>query len=121
MSSNKYDLATLAEIRKYPGQMPAGILELLLKQADMVGPCTSEVILRLWIDHLMSLYDRLNGLFALGNRWSDERLEKACIRALFYDFHSLKIIRSIILEQLDQLPLSFDTDIYGQLNLFRFD
>ena len=120
MSSRSYDSATLSLIRNEPGRMPAEQLTRLLKLADIIGPATAEVVLRLWKDFQVNVFYRIHNVFDLAYRSSEERLEDACQRALFYDFHSLRILQTIISEQLDQLPLTRQTDVYGQPLLFDF-
>ena len=59
MSSRSYDSATLSLIRREPGRMPAEQLTRLLKLADIIGPATAEVVLRLWKDFQVNVFYRI--------------------------------------------------------------
>jgi hypothetical protein len=50
----------------------------------------------------------------LGKRYSPERLEAACSRALRISAYSFKSVESILKKNLDQQPLLFDQDEIDQ-------
>jgi hypothetical protein len=81
------------------------------------GP--SEALIKIiWVNvknHTLSI---VGSFLRLARRFSEKRLESACQRVLFYGFDSIDMIKTVLTESLDMLPLDSNTDIYGQPELF---
>ena len=84
-----------------------------------VSDSSSKAIVKIiWVNvknHTLSI---IGSFLRLSGRFSEKRLESACQRVLFYGFDSLDMIRTVLMERLDMLPLDSNTDIYGQPELF---
>ena len=76
-------------------------------KGKVVGPSTVAVLDRIMVSrkHPELGYRSCLGVLRLGNRFSDERLESACRRALIMDACSYKSIKSILQTGLDRQPL----------------
>lgn len=90
-----------------------------LRWAQDIGPCTAEVITRQLEGrpHPEHGYRACLGLLNLGRRYSRQRLEKACQRALAVRTVSYQSIASILKNGLDQQPLDTDRDEPRELPL----
>ena len=120
MKSDNISYSSVLQAIKHPDALPVDIFNRIHTQAKLIGPCTEEVSTRLWISSISGVYSRISSLFHMADYTSEEKLEAACTRALFYGFYSMRIIKIIMEERLYQLPLSDKTDIYGQRMLFEF-
>jgi transposase len=90
-----------------PAKVPGLVLkrESCRQRAIEIGPATSEVVGRL-LDHRPEDRLRTAGrLLRLAERFSCERLEAACARALFYDDPAYSTIKRILEEDQDREPL----------------
>lgn len=90
-----------------------------LSWAADIGPATQEVVQHQLKDrpHPEHGYRACLGLLNLSRRYSRERLEKACIRALYINSASYHSITSILKQGLDQLPLPVPTEAQEQTEL----
>ena len=90
-----------------------------LRWAQDIGPCTAEVITRQLEGrpHPEHGYRACLGLLNLGRRYSRQRLEKACQRALAVRTVNYQSIASILKNGLDQQPLDTDRDEQRELPL----
>ena len=90
-----------------------------LRWPQDIGPCTAEVITRQLQDrpHPEHGYRACLGLLNLGRRYSRQRLEKACQRALAVRTVSYQSIAWILKNGLDQQPLDTDRDEPRELPL----
>lgn len=80
--------------------------ETILKRAEQIGPATCElvqVILRT-LPILAQSAPSCFGLLSLAGRYTPERLEAACRRALTSGAHSRRSVLAILQNQLDRLP-----------------
>ena len=79
----------------------------ITEKGKVVGPSTVAVLDRIMVSrkHPELGYRSCLGVLRLGNRFSDERLESACRRALVMDACSYKSIKSILQTGLDRQPL----------------
>ena len=102
-----------------PGQLESEIFSTLFHEADLTGKYTSEIVKHIWLNHLLRAESEVESLFQYGSRLSAKRLETACHRAVFYKQISSKIIKTILIQRLDRLPLSEGADIWGQ-NMLLF-
>jgi transposase len=77
----------------------------LVGWAQTVGPHTAQLV-QVLLDsrqHPQQAYRSCLGLLRLGSRYSEERLEAACCRALPAGIHSYKGVKNILQAKLDQL------------------
>jgi transposase len=108
-SSLKGKHTTLAEHmpkahRKYLQWTPSR----MIRWAGQVGPQTQHLVTRILQSrpHPEQGYRSCLGLLRLGKRYSPERLERACARALAFRAYSYKNVQSILKNGLDQQPLA---------------
>lgn len=86
----------------------------ILKKASAIGPSVCTFVDLTWTTVLWELQRSINSLFNMAKYYTGERLEAACTRALFYGEDSLEIIKIILEQNFDLLPLDYDTGISGQ-------
>jgi transposase len=79
----------------------------LLSWAESIGPHTAQMAQRVLSTrpHPEQGYRSCLGLFRLGQRYSNPRLEAACRRALSLGSFSYKSVKSILVKGLEQLPI----------------
>jgi len=79
----------------------------LIRWAEKTGPHTGEVVNRILKEkvHPEQGYRPCLGILRLGERYTPERLEAACCRAVKIGGVSYRSIKSILLHGLDRLPL----------------
>ena len=106
------------ELETKPGVCEADIYSRLIKDASEFGEFTVEIVKHTWLNHLFRAEAEVQGLLRYGYRLSEQRLEAACRRAVFYDQTSASMVKTILLERLDLLTLDHQTDVYGQYTLF---
>lgn len=104
----KYQHTTQAEHMPLPHQKylewtPARIL----RWAEKCGPFVKEIVEKMLQSRKFpeQAYRSCLGLFRLGTIYSDERLEKACRRALEYHIDSYRGINNILLKNLDKIEI----------------
>jgi transposase len=81
--------------------------EALLKRAEQIGPATCQMV-RIILQTLPLLAQSAPscfGLLSLAGRYTPERLEAACRRALSVGTHSRRSVLAMLQHRLDQLPL----------------
>jgi transposase len=83
----------------------------LIRWAEKTGPQTAQVVTRILETrpHPEQGYRPCLGLLRLGQRYGEDRLEKACRRALHIGGLSYRSIKSILEHGLDRLPLEEQT------------
>jgi len=76
-----------------------------LRWAEKIGPCTAQLVKAVLISrkHPQQAYRSCLGILRLGKRYTDERLEAACRRALPAGIRSYKGIKNILDTKLDQI------------------
>lgn len=79
----------------------------LIRWAEETGPHTAAVVQRILESrpHPEQGYRSCLGLLRLGDRYTPERLEAACHRALLFGGISYKSVKSILENDMDRLPL----------------
>jgi hypothetical protein len=93
-------------------------IAILLNPNAQLGTYTVEFIRQLWAPYTAEALAQERTLLHLARRYSPERLEAACKRALYYEQEiRIEIVETILSRQLDQLPLDAATDITGQFLL----
>ncbi|MFH1934510.1 MAG: IS21 family transposase [Pseudomonadota bacterium] len=82
----------------------------IIRWAEKNGPKTQKLITRILDSrtHPEQGYRSCLGIMRLGKRYSPQRLEKACERALFINACSYKSVESILKKGLDQQHFLFD-------------
>jgi hypothetical protein len=83
----------------------------MIRWAGQIGPQT-QTLVRLILEsrpHPQQGYRSCLGLLRLEKRYSAERLEAACTRALAFKAYSYKNVESILKKGLDQQPLNADS------------
>ena len=90
----------------------------LLEYARDLGPLPSAVVQRIWAHNVLCGYDEARQLLlTLPALYPRDRLASACARALFYNCAgAVWAVRCVLERNLDRLPLSPYTDLYGRAN-----
>ncbi len=73
--------------------------------AAEVGPATSEVVARLLDDPVVDRLPSVGRLIRLRERFGDERLEAACVRALHFEDPAYKTVKGILVQGLEREEL----------------
>jgi transposase len=84
----------------------------ILRWAEQHGPKTKQLITAILDSrtHPEQGFRSCLGIMRLGKRYSPDRLEAACARALLIKAYSFKSVESILKRSLDQQPLLFDQE-----------
>jgi len=106
------------KLNTHPGLCEADIYSRLVRDSSDFGEFTVEIVKHTWLNHLFRAEAEVQGLLRYGYRLSDQRLEAACRRAIFYNQTSTNMVKTILIERLDLLTLDQRTDVYGQYTLF---
>jgi hypothetical protein len=93
-------------------------IDYFFEQASHIGYFTKEIAVQTLCDYLYQAETKIADLIRLASRFSDKRLEESCKRVVFYGADSIEMVKTVLLQKLDSLPLTHNTDIYGQLELF---
>jgi len=99
-----------------PADLP-GSQQFILHQGSLLGPCAAWFIRTLWAQAAQHAYQESLQLLDYAHRYTPQRLERACERALLYHLEGLQALRFILAEDLDQLRPRPDADAPGQLML----
>ena len=75
------------------------------QQADRIGPGCAQVVKQLLEERPLDRLRSVQGLLGLARRYSPERLEAACTRALHYGDATYRRLKRILEAGLDQVPL----------------
>lgn len=81
--------------------------EYVLRLASTIGPSVQEVVNRILKSYIFyeQAYDSCKGIFRLGNKYSNARLENACKRALPASKVNYRMVESILRNNLDKISL----------------
>jgi hypothetical protein len=118
MKLSSINLKRLIELDSEPGRIEAGVYSRINQHASSVGPSASIIARIAWASSIRIVESAVNSFLRLARRISPERLEAACKRVLFYGFDSIDMVKTVLMQRLDSLPLDPKTDIYGQPELF---
>ncbi len=90
-----------------PEKLPGLLLdrESCLQEARAIGPAVQQVIQAILSDPVMERLPSAGRLLRLRNRFSDQRLEAACQRALAFDDPGYKTVKRILTQGLENEPL----------------
>lgn len=93
----------------------------LLSLAETVGPLTYQVVYEILSHPTIDKLRPVRHLLNLANKYSKERLEKACQRACIYKMFSYESIKNILANNLEQQPVNGKTESkIIQMPSFRF-
>lgn len=92
-----------------------GAEQFILHHGALLGPCAEWFIRTLWAQAAQYAYQDSLQLLDYAHRYTPQRLEHACKRALLYRLEGLSALRFIFAEDLDRLPLRLDAELTGQL------
>jgi hypothetical protein len=94
-----------------------GAEQFIFHHAALLGPYAAWFVRTLWKQAAQQAYQDSVQLLSYAHRYTPQRLERACERALLYNLDSLPAVGFIFAEDLDRLPLSPDAEVNGQLLL----
>lgn len=79
----------------------------IIRWAEKVGPSTAQLVTTILSErpHPEQGYRACLGILRLGKQYSEERLERACKRALAFHSHSYRAVESILKRRLEDHPL----------------
>jgi hypothetical protein len=86
----------------------------MLHRATKCGTSTTAMVDKIWVNHFTHTVKHLQRFLSLAHRFSPQRLEAACRRALFYSVATDKVVQHILTKGYDRLPLSPYSTIEGQ-------
>jgi transposase len=125
--NEKRQLVTTHDRATYPGQRLTQLEHLppekvpgltqdedsLMSEAQAVGPATAQIVHRLLNDPVLYRIPTAGRLVRLAKRFTAERLEAACQRALAFDDPSYKTVKRILVQGLDaeEAPVSVTLSI----------
>lgn len=92
----------------YPPEKVAGLLvtpERLRAQAAEIGPQTHKLICALLAERPVDRLRAAQGIVSMAKKYSADRLEAACARALACDILSYRTVATILKNNLDKIPL----------------
>jgi hypothetical protein len=89
-----------------------------VRKVSVFGKASGKIAAHLWITGILKAEAAVLSLGRLTRRFSSQRFEAACERVLFYGYNSSRMVKMVLLQKLDLLPLDAATDIYGQPSLF---
>lgn len=87
--------------------------------AARLGPSVEAVVREILDDKVVDGLRPVRGLLRFSQKYSPERLEAACKRALVYETPTYISVKRILINELDRLPLEQPAESSGQLQ-FRF-
>ena len=94
-----------------------GAEQFIFHHAALLGPCAAWFVRTLWAQAAQRAYQQSAELLSHAYRYTPQRLERACHRALLYNLDSLPAVGLILAEDLDRLSLRADAEPNGQLLL----
>ena len=92
-----------------------GAEQFILHHGDLLGPFAAWFIQTLWAQAAQHAYQESVQLLSYAHRYTPQRLERACERALLYHLEGLAALRFIFAEDLDRLSPRLDAELTGQL------
>jgi len=92
-----------------------GAEQFIFHHGALLGPCAEWFIRTLWAQAAQQAYQDSLQLLEYAHRYTPQRLENACQRALLYHIEGLAALRFIFAEDLDRLLPRPDAELTGQL------
>ncbi len=80
------------------------------QQASLVGPSTRETVETLLGEHALHYLRQCQGILRMKEKYSQERLERACARANIFGDPSYRTVRTILERDLDKQTPLFEPD-----------
>ena len=80
------------------------------QQASLVGPATRQTVDTLLGEHALHYLRQCQGILRLKEKYTKERLERACARANAFGDPSYRTVRTILERELDQQTFLFEPD-----------
>jgi transposase len=80
------------------------------QQAGLIGPATHQTVDTLLNEHALHYLRQCQGILRLKERYSPERLERACARANAFGDPSYRTVKTILERDLDKQRLLFEPD-----------
>jgi len=96
---------------------PQELKESMLALASAVGPFTSWLSEKLWIQAMRETCWDCQQLLCLARTFSPPRLEAAIARLTLYGVEDLASLRFVLEQDLDRVARRYDADLDGQLHL----
>ena len=96
---------------------PQEAKESMLALASAVGPFTSWLVEKLWIQAAREACWDCQQLLCLARSFSPPRLEAAIARLMYYGVEDLASLRFVLEQNLDQAARRYDADLDDQLHL----
>ena len=96
---------------------PQELKESMLALASAVGPFTSWLSEKLWIQAMRETCWDCQQLLCLARTFSPPRLEAAIARLTLYGVEDLASLRFVLEQDLDQVAQRYDANLDGQLHL----
>ena len=96
---------------------PKELMESMLALASAVGPFTSWLSEKLWMQAVQQACWDCQQLLCLARTFSPPRLEAAIARLTYYGVEDLASLRFVLEQDLDQAARRYDADLDGQLHL----
>lgn len=96
---------------------PQELKESMIALASAVGPFTSWLSERLWMQAAQQACWDCQDLLCLARTFSPPRLEAAIARLMYYGAEDLAALRFVLVQDLDQVARRYDADLDGQLHL----
>jgi hypothetical protein len=103
------------ELEQYMQATSEGLIRWSYRIGDAVGKVAECILSDKAVDGMRPV----RALVHLAGKYSAQRLERACQRALLYQTASYSSVKSILVKKLDELPSSQPTEPSGQ-HVFRF-
>jgi hypothetical protein len=88
-----------------------------VRDARIVDQFIFEMMKILWANHLNEICNAVTSFFSIVPHFSDKRIETASRRILFYGLDSPHMVKTLLIQNLDSLPLDHKTDIYSRFRL----
>ena len=85
----------------------------LIKQAEQIGPSSTKIAGYIWAHKAIQSYQIVRQFLKLSGQYTYERFEKSCERALFYKYESAEAVELVLQKRLENLALTYCTDIFG--------
>jgi hypothetical protein len=118
MKSSSRNFKRIILLDRKSGHKQTDTYSEIAKTASSFGNSSATIAEIAWAVSMRTTEASIYSFLRLAHRYSGKRLEAACKRVLFYGFDSIDMVKIVLFQKLDLLPLNRKTDIYGQPELF---
>lgn len=87
----------------------------LLSEAASLGPSVTAMVESIWVNAVLAGVAEAIHLLHTADAYPAERLDAACSRALYHGRVEYRAVQTMLLSELDRLPLQPYVDIEGNL------